>query len=187
MWLFFAVLALLTEQLSGSRLRERGGEWYAAKGPRPGLESRAAAVRTKPLCMGRLLYPLSWMAPREYVTLNRWSSVTWVWPQCWGSGGCWAWQRPAGCECSADTGAGPQGLVGPLPPAPSAPPPIAGTETEEGEALMTLEEKRGDTLTQTEPGETNLTYTIANMSLKNCLPSLINTSWGVHALIYRKQ
>lgn len=71
-----------------------------------------------------------------------------MWPPCWGSGGCLAWQRRAGCGCSGDTGAWPPGPFGPRPPAPSAPPQTVGTEMEEGEALMTLQERRVEELIQ---------------------------------------
>ena len=57
MCLFFGLLsALFIEQLEIDRKQdEREGEWRRAKGPRPGLEPRAAATRTNPLHMGRLL------------------------------------------------------------------------------------------------------------------------------------
>ena len=53
---------LLTEQLgemTGNRLRERGGGDAQHRAPGQVLNSGAAAARTKPLYMGCPLYPLS--------------------------------------------------------------------------------------------------------------------------------
>ena len=47
---------------------EREGERQAAKGPGPGVEPWSAALRTKPLYAGRLLYQLS------YTVLHHWKS-----------------------------------------------------------------------------------------------------------------
>ena len=45
------------EKLTGNRVRERGGDMQQMVS-RPGAEPRSAAVRTKPMYKGRLLYPV---------------------------------------------------------------------------------------------------------------------------------
>ena len=50
-YLFGCYMALFTGQVTGERMRERGGV-TCSKGPKARLKPRAAAARTKPLYMG---------------------------------------------------------------------------------------------------------------------------------------
>ena len=63
-WPFF-LIDRTAEDETGNRLRERGGSDTQQKALRSGLHPRAAAARTKPLYMGRLLYPLSSTGPQS--------------------------------------------------------------------------------------------------------------------------
>ena len=51
---------------------ERRGDWNAAKGPRQGLEHRAAAVRTKPTELNGALYPSCLYSIVAYFLSNPW-------------------------------------------------------------------------------------------------------------------
>ena len=71
-WPFGGFIDRTAQDMIGNRMRERGRD-TRQRASRQGLEPGAAAARTKPLHMERLLHQPSWTAPQEQIS---WVSIT---------------------------------------------------------------------------------------------------------------
>ena len=71
-WPFGGFIDRTAQDMIGNRMRERGRD-TRQRASRQGLEPGAAAARTKPLHMERLLQQPSWTAPQEQIS---WVSIT---------------------------------------------------------------------------------------------------------------